>query len=467
MADRAVILVHDLFSSLHSALHGACHGLADDACAERLANLAAASVRALALARETVYTSKYIPFLKEPQMINHANLHHLTRHSYRLSISITLIALCIRIVFVTVYTPRSPLAGGDQDAYWSFAEGILAGNGFRATLEPWLADRPPAYPYFLAAVFAIFGKNKSTVLVVQALLGSVACFLFCLSVMRIGGIIRGAWAGLLFAFLPAFLIFLNQILAESLYIFLIITFLFSLICLDKVPIIQWILTGILLGLIALTRREGLFFGVVIVAPYVFQVMKTKQFHRAVLGLFSLLLVVMPWLIRNYEIFGVPLLSTSTGVNFLVGNNPESTGGYALPDAWARELGSRTELERDQRAWELSLGWIRENPSAWLSLLPRKVLLLYGPSGNLLSDIADLFIVTFTLIGLWKLVKSREKPIIVLWASSVLALGTTLGAIVFVGGWRYRALVYVGALMLSAYAIDAVYRSRMQAPTSSA
>jgi hypothetical protein len=35
VVDRAVLLVHDLFSSLHSALYDACHGLADDARAER------------------------------------------------------------------------------------------------------------------------------------------------------------------------------------------------------------------------------------------------------------------------------------------------------------------------------------------------------------------------------------------------------------------------------------------------
>ena len=79
-------------------------------------------------------------------------LYSLHRRHYQLAFLIGFLALLVRLIFVRFY-PVSPLAGGDPTAYWTFAQGVAAGRGFRSTFESWLADRPPLYSYFLAGLF--------------------------------------------------------------------------------------------------------------------------------------------------------------------------------------------------------------------------------------------------------------------------------------------------------------------------
>ncbi len=129
---------------------------------------------------------------------------------------ICLLALIARLLFIAFY-PVTPLAGGDPTAFWSFGQGIAAGQGFRSTFEPWLADRPPLYSYFLAGIFLTFGESRLAVFIIQALVWTIATGLFYLTVVRMLGQRRAFVAGIGFALLPHHLLFTKQILTEALY----------------------------------------------------------------------------------------------------------------------------------------------------------------------------------------------------------------------------------------------------------
>lgn len=370
---------------------------------------------------------------------------------------ITLFSLVVRLAFIALYQPN-PLAGGDPKAYWTFAEGILNGEGFRSTFEPWVADRPPLYSYFLAGIFFFFGKDQQTVFIIQALLFSIAAGVFYLGATRLLDKRESILASLLFVILPSVLLFTQQILTESIYLPIWAFLIVGLIYLKTNPknkILLFII-GMLLGLLALVRREAILPGGLMVITFLYMG-EPHQWKNLISRLIVIFIaagiIIIPWLIRNYNILGKAVMSSSGGVNFMVGNNPLANGGYTPPPAdWQEQFKGLTELERDQKAWELSLEWIRMNPTEFISLLPKKFSVLWGPSHNVFIDLGDLFLLLLCIPGIVRLFQKKDHWIEVAILSLLPVLTTTLIGLVFVGGWRYRQLVYPGLILLAGYGL---------------
>lgn len=87
----------------------------------------------------------------------------------------------------------------------------------------------------------------------------------------------------------------------------------------------------------------------------------------------ILLVALPWTMRNNRIFGEPVvISTNFGPNLWMGNNPESNGGYMdLPDA----IDGMSEVERSDYLKAEAARFVREDPGAALRLLGVKLVRL--------------------------------------------------------------------------------------------
>ena len=50
-------------------------------------------------------------------------------------------------------------------------------------------------------------------------------------------------------------------------------------------------------------------------------------RQALIVYLALGLTLIPWLIRNYQLFDAFIISNNGGYNLLVGNNPRATGAY--------------------------------------------------------------------------------------------------------------------------------------------
>ncbi len=91
---------------------------------------------------------------------------------------IFLLALAVRLVFVAFYSwvPHDALG------YDTLARNILNGNGFSLHQRPPFAPtlyRTPVYPYFLSALYGLFGLHGTIVYIIQAIIGSViACLMY-------------------------------------------------------------------------------------------------------------------------------------------------------------------------------------------------------------------------------------------------------------------------------------------------
>lgn len=375
----------------------------------------------------------------------------------KIALFLVFFAFLARVTFIEFYHVQ-PLAGGDPKAFWSFAEGIFDGVGFRSPIEPWVADRPPLYSYFLAGIFLLFGKDQLLVFMTQGLLASIASGVFFLGATRILDKLGSLVGGLFFAVFPAILFFTKQILTEAIYIPIWVFLFVSLLYLKEKPNVKILAfgTGIFLGLLALVRREALLPGGILVITLLWDSpsyqWKNKLQQYAIIFI-TTGLVILPWLVRNYQVLGKPVLSSSGGYNFMVGNNPYADGAYSPPPPdWQVQFQGKTELERDALAWKLSLEWIREHPDDFLRLLPKKYLVLWGLSHNLVLDFGDATLILLCIPGLVRLLQRRTHWKEIAIISLVPVLTTTLVGVVFVGAWRYRQLVYPGLIMLAGYGI---------------
>ena len=137
-----------------------------------------------------------------------------------LLLTIFAVGLVARIVMVAIAPPQAesvlePLA--DATDYHTLAISMLEGRGYHGPGGP-TAFRPPAYPVFLAAIYAVAGKgNLLAVAAVQVLLGALNVLLIAW-LARVAGFRRlvQLFAASMFALYPAFVFQTPQILTEVL-----------------------------------------------------------------------------------------------------------------------------------------------------------------------------------------------------------------------------------------------------------
>lgn len=135
------------------------------------------------------------------------------------------------------------------------------------------------------------------------------------------------------------------------------------------------------------------------------------------------LVLAPWAVRNYRIFGawVPVC-TSGGLVLYSANNPESNGLYSPTPDQAAIHTPADMLAHSQACSEKAVDFIRENPGHFARLAARKVLHTWGSEatfaelinrrGRPLGRMEDLFSAAFlagwsALVGLWSMAAWRD------------------------------------------------------------
>jgi 4-amino-4-deoxy-L-arabinose transferase-like glycosyltransferase len=297
--------------------------------------------------------------------------------------AIVVISLFLRLAYVVAF--EAEITPGDDPSYYvRTAENIVDGEGYHS--ENLLAYQPPLYPYFMAGVFAVSGRSIDAVRIVQVFLGSI----MCLVLFFIGRMCASKRAGLIAAGLcavyPALIHYSVQIWSEQLFTFLMIMAVLCLLVSERRSAVPWrIVTGIILGLAALTREVG---GLVLFAFCLYFILR----HRSLLislkkwwliALFTFL-AISPWTIRNYLVFEqVVLISTNGGINFYMGNNPEANGTYqwALPPGatWNEESPNGVyEIQASTLGYRHGLQFITENPGRFMVLVGKRIVHMLQP-----------------------------------------------------------------------------------------
>jgi tetratricopeptide (TPR) repeat protein len=263
---------------------------------------------------------------------------------------------------------------GDSRGYDAWAQQLAAGD--------WIGRdvfyQAPLYPYFLGAIYALFGRDLFVVRIIQALLGALSCVAVGYAATRLISARAGLAAGLMLALYPPAIFFDGLLQKSVLDVFFV--------CLSLALVARivehgeqrvrggrgggteaqalraprwWLALGLAMGALALTRENALAL-IVVVAVWAATVStkdtkdtkdtgtkgtgenKTRDASfvpsvpvvpavlvvPVVSFLIGVILVLLPVAARNYSVAGGLYLTTSQfGSNLYIGNHPGADGSY--------------------------------------------------------------------------------------------------------------------------------------------
>jgi Flp pilus assembly protein TadD len=372
-----------------------------------------------------------------------------------------LLSVCVLAVFLRCLYIRqihdAPFFGlrlGDGEVYHLWARRIADGD--------WLGQgvfyQSPLYPYFLAILYRLVDDSVTTVRIVQAFLGGASCVLLAAAGVALFGR-RGAIAGIGLAIYPP-AIFLDALLEKS----ALVTFLTAAL-LALLTARRWFATGIVLGLLALTRENAL----ILALPVLFWIPGPwrKQFAAVLVFVAGCALVLLPVGLRNRAAGGEFHLTTSQfGPNFYIGNHAGANGTYdALVlghGSAADEREDATRLAEDaagrkltpgevSRFWTAkSLAYIQSQPIDWLKLLVRKSALTFNAAEVSDTESQDVY-------AEWSWLLRILRPFDFGLLLGMAALGAVLTMECRRRIWFLYALALMYALSVAAFYVFARYR----------
>jgi tetratricopeptide (TPR) repeat protein len=249
--------------------------------------------------------------------------------------------------------------------------------------------KAPAYAYFLALAQVALGDGKPALFgahLVQLLLGAATAGMVYLVGRRVFSSPVGIAAGLIFALYSPAVYREGQLLDTALATFLAVGLLLAVIpALDRPTGARWVGTGVLLGLLGLTRPNLLLLALPVAGVMLVSLRRSVE-RRELLRMVALfgvgiILPIVPITVRNYVISGelIPI-SSNGGINVYTGNHEGSDGFSPIPAgiAWERtwyearrEAGALSDRQRDAYYLAKAKAFWRDHPGAALALLVKK------------------------------------------------------------------------------------------------
>ncbi|HYM20206.1 MAG TPA: glycosyltransferase family 39 protein [Candidatus Kapabacteria bacterium] len=244
---------------------------------------------------------------------------------------------------------------------------------------------------------------------------------------------------------------------------------------------RWVMLGVLFGVQILVRPDILL-GILFFGAFLFFASKQKT---AFIKGFSLsiaiaLLMVVPWTIRNYNVFGrFVLVSANSGYNLFLGNNPAATGEFDQqpPSPQSISMDSarivyfsmhQSGVERDSYLYHVAVDWATAHPFEVMKLAAKKFYYhwwLRESSGHFIQtpqwmlvtyNIGSLLLVVLGFIGLFSLETKARWLLLTLFAYS-----TAIAMIFFVQS-RHRALkVDPFLITLSVVAVSHMFKKKSE------
>jgi 4-amino-4-deoxy-L-arabinose transferase-like glycosyltransferase len=308
----------------------------------------------------------------------------------QLLILILVAAVLIRIPVAILIGDQVTVLPGIQDqvSYDALARSLLAGRGYSFT-KNWYPFTPPntptahwsfLYPLYLAGTYAVIGYHP---LAARLLQGAVGGALVCFLVYKIGRWVVNEETGLVAAGLAAvygYFIYYNvALMTETFSIVLILLTLYLSIELKENPTpIRWVALGLSLGLAALLRQTVLLF-----APFLLVWLFLELRARSIrwwyfaLPVVTMLLLILPWTLRNYLVYReFLLLNSNAGYALYASNNPNLGSDWrneVVVVPVPEELAGQNEAELDRALTQKGLEFILADPKRYLWLTLDKTL----------------------------------------------------------------------------------------------
>ncbi|MFC0199745.1 ArnT family glycosyltransferase [Paracoccus rhizosphaerae] len=282
-----------------------------------------------------------------------------------------LIGMGLRILWAFAI-PVLPVSDGF--AYHQFAR-TLVDHG----IYGWSALEPSAYwavgTSALVAFTYLFTDSYIGVVILNLIASLMILTLTHHLAARWFGPRSGLLAMAVVAFWPNLIFFTTILSSELFFIAMSLAGLFFWQRPVGNPMANLILAGLVWGLTSYIRP------VILLVPVALALVDLVRGPRrftvtameAMIAVLLIILVAMPWTMRNQQVFGKPvMISTNFGPNLWMGNNPASNGGYMqLPP----KVITMSEIERSDYLKAEAKQFIIENPGAAIRLLGMKLVRL--------------------------------------------------------------------------------------------
>ncbi|GAC1625876.1 MAG: hypothetical protein NVS4B11_22120 [Ktedonobacteraceae bacterium] len=222
------------------------------------------------------------------------------------ALAIFCFAFLIRIIY-TLTVAKGYVPQYDARSYEAIALHLLKDKCFCITDHIPTVGRAPAWPILIAIIYHIAGPQNLYARYFLCVLGAGTCVLLYLLASTLFNRHIGIFAGIIAALYPGLYIYDGWLYSESMYTFLLFASVYGFSQLQRTAQTRWaVLCGVLLGLLSLTRPNGL---AVIVLALVWLLIIGKIYRWpwrniarsvALLAVISLA-IVAPWTIRNYTV----------------------------------------------------------------------------------------------------------------------------------------------------------------------
>ncbi|WP_421119972.1 ArnT family glycosyltransferase [Aquihabitans daechungensis] len=238
---------------------------------------------------------------------------------------LVLVGFVIRIDALRNHAPEVPVLG-DARAYHLLAENLADGRGY---IRPYefadggaeikTAEYPPGLPVLLAVATKAGASSETSQRVLLCGIGALTVGLVGLIGRRLGGDGVGYLAALVAAVHPGLWNADVSLMAEPLASFMgAALILAALATVDRPDRLRWALFGVVAGLGCFVRSEFLLMGPALMAAVAWRTTDAwrQRLGRFALGVGVLVLVLVPWTIRNLVAFDgelVPLSNNSGSV----------------------------------------------------------------------------------------------------------------------------------------------------------
>lgn len=259
---------------------------------------------------------------------------------FRLALAAITVAGAAGWVAYAVGADVPRLAFNDARNFHLLADGLASGEGYVRPVERVelggsvaTAEYPPLFPAVLSIGsrlgFDGFGDHQA----LAALLAATAIPLTGLLGRRLGGPVAGLASAALVALHPMLVQLGASMMSEALYLPLVVAILLATLrARDLGRAAPWAGVGVLAGLAALTRGEGVVVGGIVAAVALAadaRIDRRRAWRHAGAVVLGLLVVVVPWSVERTMETGAPVLVSANQQTVLAGSNCEATytGGF--------------------------------------------------------------------------------------------------------------------------------------------
>jgi hypothetical protein len=261
-----------------------------------------------------------------------------TRRWWLAPVAIVVVATAIRVVAIGADAGYEP--ANDSFDYHRHAVSIAAGEGYPDSeygsgAGP-TALRPPGYPIFLGAVYAVSGDSVSAGRLAGAALGALSVWLLYSIVAPLWGRRTALLAAGMLAIFPPAVLMTTELWSENLFVAVTLGAVLAGIRYGATGRMRWaVAAGVLCGVALLTRNIGLALLVpLLIAAAVNGRRLGRPFAAPATMAACVALAVIPWTIRNLAEFDrfVPV-AASSGVTSSGVYNPTSMDDPTYPAGW--------------------------------------------------------------------------------------------------------------------------------------